>query len=100
MALRIKFLRDRLGWTQDYLATLSNISRSQLAQIEMGTRPANTLRLNTIALALGVELPRLFSMSEDDDLLLDLASSLSAEDRQVLIRIARSLASQDMAADN
>ena len=100
MALRIKFLRDRLGWTQDHLATLSNISRSQLAQIEMGTRPVNTLRLNAIALALGVELPRLFSMSEDDDLLLDLASSLSAEDRQVLMRIARSLALQDMAADN
>jgi transcriptional regulator with XRE-family HTH domain len=100
MALRIKFLRDRLGWTQDHLATLSNISRSQLAQIEMGTRPAKTLRLNAIALALGVELPRLFSMSEDDDLLLDLASSLSAEDRQVLIWIARSLALQDMAADN
>lgn len=94
MGLRIKAMREAKGWTQDELAEKSNISRSQLAQIESEARPANTLRLNAIATALGVPTGALFSTSEHDDILMDAARRLSPEDRASLVRMAEALASQ------
>lgn len=94
MGLRIKELREAKGWTQDDLADRSNISRSQLAQIETEARPANTLRLNAIAAALGVQTGSLFSISEQDDKLLDAVRTLSEEDRGSLVRMAEALARQ------
>ena len=94
MALRIKELREARGWTQDDLAERSNVSRSQLAQIESEARPANTLRLNAIASALGVQPGRLFSTSPLDDKLLDLSHQLSDTDLSSLLNIAEALAAK------
>ena len=95
MVLRIKELRKAKGWTQDDLAKQANISRSQLAQIESEARPANTLRLNTIATALSVGIDALFSTSPSDDKLLDLANALNDDDRKTLLRVAEALAAQN-----
>lgn len=94
MGLRIKTMREAKGWTQEELAAKVNISRSQLAQIESEARPANTLRLNAIAAAFGVPTGALFSTSEHDDILMDAARRLSAEDRASLVRMAEALAAQ------
>ena len=94
MALRIRALREKKNWTQDELAERANISRSQLAQIESEARPANTLRLNAIAAALGVQTGALFSTSEQDDKLLDAVRVLSDSDRASLVRMAEALAAQ------
>lgn len=93
MALRIKELRESAGLTQDDLAALAGVSRSQLAQIESEARPANTLRLNAIATALGVEPWALFSISKEDDKLIDASRRLSPSDRESLLRMAEALAS-------
>lgn len=95
MALRIKELREMKGWTQDDLAERANVSRSQLAQIESEARPANTLRLNAIASALGVSPGRLFSTSKLDDKLLDLSHQLNEVDLASLLRMAEALAAQN-----
>lgn len=94
MALRIKELREARGWTQDDLAAKANISRSQLAQIESEARPANTLRLNSIAAAMQTTVSSLFSRNEVEDRLLDVVGALSAEDQRALVRMAEALALQ------
>ena len=92
MALRIKELRDARGWTQETLASRAAMSRSQLAMIEKGTRPANTLRLGAIAAALGVPVDELFLAADEDAAFLRLLKRLRADDRAVLVRMAEALA--------
>jgi transcriptional regulator with XRE-family HTH domain len=94
MALRIKQLRESKGWTQEHLAALARMSRSQLAMIERETRPANTLRLNAIAAALGVPPEQLFESSSPDARLLELLRELSPQDRAMLVQLAESLAAK------
>ncbi|MGR1583371.1 helix-turn-helix domain-containing protein [Thalassobius sp. S69A] len=94
MGLRIRKLREQRGWTQAELADKSGMSRSQLAMIEAETRPANTLRLNSIAAALGVTTDALFDGPMVDTSLVDLIRRLSPEDRAVLVRMAEALASK------
>lgn len=92
MALRIRQLREAKGWTQADLADKAGMSRSQLAMIEAETRPANTLRLNAIAAALGVQPQSLFS--DPDSELLSLLRQLSDEDRQTIVRMAEAFAAR------
>lgn len=96
MALRIKQLREERGWTQDHLASLAKMSRSQLAMIERETRPANTLRLNAIAKALGVPTEHLFASEGPDARLLELLRKMPESDKQALVRIAESLAARSL----
>jgi transcriptional regulator with XRE-family HTH domain len=94
MTLRIKELRDEKGWTQETLASKAGISRSQLAMIEKGTRPANTLRLDALAAALGVQTDALFARSDEDYALLQIVKRLSPDDRAVIVRMAEALAAK------
>lgn len=97
MALKIKELRLARGLTQAQLAGRANISRSQLAQIEAETRPANTLRLNAIASALDVRPEELFSSLDDTQTLLDAFRLLGDEEREMVLRMAEALASRQKA---
>jgi transcriptional regulator with XRE-family HTH domain len=94
MGLRIKELRDGLGMTQEELASKAKMSRSQLAMIERETRPANTLRLNAIAAALGVPPEDLFESDGADRELARIVKRLSDEDRATLVRLAEALAAK------
>jgi len=99
MKLRIKELRTERGLTQDQLAEKARISRSQLAMIEGGTRPANTLRLNSIAAALGVHPDELFAREGERDDLFAMFRRLSPEDQEIVARLAESLAAKAAKAD-
>lgn len=92
MALRIKELRDGKGWTQEQLAAKSNMSRSQLAMIEKETRPANTLRLNAIAAALGVPPEDLFESDGYERSLVRILRLLEPDDRAAIVQLAEALA--------
>ena len=94
MALRIKALRDERGWTQEELAAKSRMSRSQLAMIERETRPANTIRLNAIAAALGVPPEDLFDSGDQHRQLVDIVKRLGPDDRAALVRMAEALAAK------
>lgn len=96
MALRIKELRQARGWTQADLADKARMSRSQLAMIEAETRPANTLRLNAIAAALGVDAQDLFD--NPDAHLIELVRRMGHEDREALVRMAEALAARSDAS--
>lgn len=94
MALRIRQLRESKGWTQEVLAAKASISRSQLAMIEKETRPANTLRLNAIAAALGVAPDELFETDERERKVVEIIRGLPADDAEALMRIAEALAAK------
>jgi transcriptional regulator with XRE-family HTH domain len=94
MALRIRELREAKGLTQLQLGEMAGLSRSQLSEIETETKPANTLRLASIARALGVHLDELFEESQEESyraVILDLMRSMPAEDRDAVIRHAQAL---------
>jgi len=95
MGLRIKELREGRGWTQETLASKSGMSRSQLAMIEKETRPANTLRLNAIASALGVAPEELFDSGDQSIALLHIVRRLDEADRAALVRMAEALAAKN-----
>lgn len=95
MALRVKEIRKLRGLSQEQLAGMAGVSRSQLSEIETEAKPANTLRLSAIARALGVPLHDLFVNPTGEGyeaLLIDLMSRLSEDDRKALIHYARALA--------
>ena len=95
MTLKIRELRKARGFTQEELAAVAGISRSQLSEIESEAKPANTLRLNAIAGALGVTPPELFAEGSRDhykDELGALVDRMAGEDRETIMRLARSLA--------
>lgn len=80
--------------TQQDLADRARVSRSQLAMIESETRPANTLRLNAIAAALGVKTEDLFDSGDESNRLIQIVRDLAPEDRAALVRIAEAMASK------
>jgi transcriptional regulator with XRE-family HTH domain len=95
MSLRIKALRIAAGLSQQHLADKANMSRSQLSEIETEVKPANTIRLNAIADALGVNVEDLFDRGSKDQYIKELEeiiSKISEDDRDVILRLAKSLA--------
>ena len=94
MALRVKEIRKERGLSQEQLAVMAGVSRSQLSEIETEAKPANTLRLNSIARALGVSVHDLFAAPTGEGyeaVILDLMRGLDEADRQALIHYARAL---------
>jgi transcriptional regulator with XRE-family HTH domain len=94
MTLRIRALRKQKGWTQEHLASLANISRSQLAMIEKGTRTVNTIRLDAIAAALGVRAQDLFGEGDEMAKFYENVRNMDPADREVLVRMAEAFAAK------
>lgn len=94
MGLKIKQMRVTRGWSQEHLAELARVSRSQLSEIENEKKPANTLRLAAIANAFGVGVEELFEDSSEAyrAVILGLMRDMTPEDRDALISHARFLA--------
>ena len=95
MALRIRALRKAKGLSQQMLAEMAGVSRSQLSEIESEAKPANTLRLNAIAAALSVSVDQLFDEGSRDAYMDEIAALMQAmkpEDRAAIIRMAQALA--------
>jgi transcriptional regulator with XRE-family HTH domain len=95
MSLRIKALRIEAGLSQQHLAEKAGMSRSQLSEIETEVKPANTIRLNAIAKALGVDVEDLFEGGSKDQYIKELERllpTMSDDDRDMILRLARSLA--------
>lgn len=95
MGLRIKELRQAKGLSQQLLAEMAGVSRSQLSEIENERKPANTLRLAAIARALDTTVEDLFDYGDKAEsyrrVILDLMRLMDPEDRDALIRHAEAL---------
>src|SRR5690242_16563174 len=99
---RIRAAREDQGWTQDQLASAVGVSRSAVAQWETGRAGQVTANLTRVAAALGVGVEHLMygrdrlapgqAYSGDELAILRLYRECAAEDRQILLRMARRLA--------
>lgn len=99
---RIRTAREDQGWTQDQLAEAVGVSRSAVAQWETGRAGQVTTNLTRVAGALGVGVEYLMygrdpraagkAYSGDELAVLRLYRECSAEDRQLVLRMARRLA--------
>ncbi len=99
---RIRDVRQERGWTQDQLATAVGVSRSAVAQWETGRAGQITGNLTRIAASLDVGVEYLMYGTDkraptearqgDELALLRLYRECAAEDRQMLLRMARRLA--------
>lgn len=65
LGLRIKEIRERLGLTQEKLASILNISRPAVTQIEQGTRRVCAEELQTLATAFNISIDRLLKLEKD-----------------------------------
>lgn len=93
MKIRIAEIRREKGIKQDELAEKIGVSRPYLSQLETGSRTLTTQQQKEIAAALGVEPASLvdFEAPErtDEELLLSAFRSLSSEQREVWLRLAK-----------
>lgn len=95
MRLKLRELRERLGWTQEKVASLAGMSKSFYSEIESGKKAANSRRLNKFAEVFGVPPFELIDdASLDDELLahIQVLHSLPEQDRAAVIRHALGLA--------
>ncbi len=100
---RIKEVRQERGWTQDQLSLAVGVSRSAVAQWETGRAGQITGNLTRIAAMLDVGVEYLMYGNEkraptearqgDEMALLRLYRECAPEDRQIVLRMARRLAS-------
>ncbi len=101
---RLRQLRQMRGLTQDELATTVGVSRSAVAQWESGRSGQATLHLRRLADALGVQIDDLMRDDErhaigtvaqagDERAMLRLYRACSPADQQLLLLMARRIAS-------
>lgn len=89
---RIRYLRDKFGYTQTYLAKKLGISRSAVNGWEMS--------IATPSLANVIELARIFKVSTDyllclDDRFFIDTTSLTSEEREAVMRIIECFSAKD-----
>lgn len=87
MRFRIRELRKARNWTIDHLADLTGYSRGYISQLETDKRQPSSEMLDSLAHALGVSVPDLYS---DRDLgeHLEIMRGLSPEDQAAVVRHA------------
>lgn len=60
LGMRIRFLRKRLGWSQEDLALEANVNKNYICDLENGRRNPSLDILERIAIALNITLSELF----------------------------------------
>jgi len=60
LGMRIRFLRKRLGWSQEDLALESNVNKNYICDLENGRRNPSLDILERITKALNITLSELF----------------------------------------
>lgn len=94
MKLRIAELRAARGLSQTDLAERLGTTQAAVSRMETGSRDLNTARLEQVARALGVTVADLIIEQYDDHTRAELNrvfSQLTAENRKVLLDVARSM---------
>lgn len=66
IGLKIKLLRNKLGYSQEKLAEMADLSKNSLGAIERGVSVAGIDTLDRIANALEIELKELVDVSKID----------------------------------
>ena len=60
LGMRIKYLRKKIGWSQEDLALEANVNKNYICDLENGRRNPSLEILEKIAIAFGITLSELF----------------------------------------
>lgn len=72
LGLRIRAIRENLGMSQEKLASVLNISRPAVSQIENGERRINAEELRYLATAFNISIDRLLNIEKEPEIYLEL----------------------------
>ena len=90
----VRGLRSRAGLTQEQLAARAGVKPETVSRVENGVRLPDLVTLGHLARALGVTLGRVVDAVPDDasvDTIARLATELSDDDRDAVVRILRTM---------
>ncbi len=87
---RIKQLRERNKYSQNYLADIAGISQTHLRRVELGTADITVGHLQLVCDALGISLKDFFNVSEEQEDISAAISDLTPKQRNLLLEFLRS----------
>lgn len=88
---RIKFLREKVGWSQNALADKAVISQSHLRRVELGQADITVGHLQIVCDALGISLKDFFNINEEQEELAVAISNLTPKQKKLLLEFLKSL---------
>ena len=87
---RIKQLRERNKYSQNYLADIAGISQTHLRRVELGTADITVGHLQLVCDAFGISLKDFFNVSEEQEDISAAISDLTPKQRNLLLEFLRS----------
>jgi len=97
MKIRLKELRKSRDWTQDFLAEKLGVSKSHVSEMETGKKNPSAPMLDKIAKTFSLKVPELFEASGADTdaaIVAALMQGMTAEERQLVVRLAMTVKSE------
>ena len=88
---RIKELRERNKYSQNYLADIAGISQTHLRRVELGKADITVGHLQLVCDALGISLKDFFSLATEQEELSAAVSNLTPRQRNLLIEFLKSI---------
>lgn len=88
---RIKQLREKNKFSQNYLADIAGISQTHLRRVELGTADITVGHLQLVCDALGISLKDFFNVSEEQEDISSAISNLTPKQRNLLLEFLKSL---------
>lgn len=88
---RIKVLREKCGFTQNFLADKAGISQTHLRRVELGQADTTVGHLQLICDALDISLNDFFNANNEKDELSVAVSNLTPLQKSLLVNFLKSL---------
>ncbi len=88
---RIRQLRERNKFSQNYLADIAGISQTHLRRVELGTADITVGHLQLVCDALGISLKDFFNISDEREGLATAISNLTPKQRNLLLEFLKSI---------
>lgn len=88
---RIKILREKSGYTQNFLAEKAGVSQTHLRRVELGQADITVGHLQLVCDALEISLKDFFNVNAETEELSVALSNLSPKQKKLLIDFLKSL---------
>ena len=88
---RIKELRERNKYSQNYLADIAGISQTHLRRVELGEADITVGHLQLVCDAFGISLRDFFNIAAEQEELSTAISNLTPKQRNLLLEFLKSI---------
>ena len=88
---RLRYLREKCGYTQNGLAERAGVSQTHLRRVELRQADITVNHLRLLCDAMGISLAEFFEESADTDEIATMFSKLSPKQKKLLLAFIESL---------